>query len=128
MALIQLGENPFLMRFILVSTRVNLGNQQIEIRIRPQGPLGDEFLPTRGALLVPRPESRNDTIGAETMQAFLRSHGFLEHIEADRAHELAVEAPWGDGDLGVVVDRILRRPVQFVQGQLPIFVEAYLLS
>lgn len=75
---------------ILFAAGIDFRYQQIEIRIRAQGALGDEFLAASGALLVAGSQGGNDAFRTEPMQAFLRGHRPLEHVEANGAHQLAV--------------------------------------
>lgn len=83
--------------------------------------------PKATTYLVTAPKCRNDTIGTETMQTLLRGHGLFKHIQANRTHELAVQAARADRDLGVVSDRILGRSMELVKRQFPSFVQADLL-
>ena len=81
-----------------------------------------------GAHLVPVPERGDDTIGAEAVQALLGRHRLLEHVQADGAHELAVQAARAGRDLGAVGHGILGRAVQLVERQLPGLAQAGLLG
>ena len=118
-ALVQLGQYPLLVRLVLVPARVDLGNQVVKVRVWPERPLRDELLPAGRTLLVARAEGCDDALVAESVQTFLGGHCVLQHVQADGAHELAVQAPRRHGDHRVVDHRLLRRPVQLVQRQLP---------
>ena len=53
------------------------------------------------------------------MQTLLGRHGPGEHVEADGAGQLRLERLRRHGDLRLVRDGLLRRPVQLVQRQVP---------
>ena len=42
-------------------------------------------------MAVPGAQGRHDALGAEAVQALLGGHGVLQHVQADGAHELAVQ-------------------------------------
>ena len=52
------------------------------------------------------------------MQALLGGVGVLKHVQADGAHQLAVEAARRHGNLRVIGDGLLRGAVELVQAQL----------
>jgi hypothetical protein len=58
-------------------------NQTIKVRIRPQRTLRNQLLATRRAFLVSAPQSCDDAVAAEAVQALLRRHRLLQHIETD---------------------------------------------
>lgn len=66
---------------------------------------------SRKADLVAASEGGDDAVRAEAVQALLGGHGLFEHIQTDRTHELGVQTPGTDCDLGVVGDGILGCPV-----------------
>lgn len=62
-------------------------NQTVEVGIRSKGSLRDQLLTTSRTFLVPRPQSCDDAVTAETVQALFRGHCLLEHVQADGAPE-----------------------------------------
>ena len=61
------------------------------------------------------------------MQALLRRHRLLQHVQAYWTHELAVQAPRTDRDLRVIGDGLLGRAMELVKRQLPGLVQPDLL-
>ena len=53
------------------------------------------------------------------MQTLFGGHGPREHVEADGTGQLRLERLRRHGDLRLVRDGLLRRPVQLVQAQVP---------
>ena len=60
-----------------------------------------------GAAPPPAAQRRDDAVGAEAVQALLGGHGVLQHVQADGAHQLAVQAARGHRDLRPVHDGLL---------------------
>lgn len=120
--LVELGHHLLLDGLVFLATGVDLRDEQVEVGIGAQGALGDELLAARGALLVARTQGGHNAVGAEAVQALLRRHSLLQHVQADGTHQFAVEAPRGHRDLRAVRDHLLRLALQLVQRQLPRFV------
>lgn len=75
--LVEGGEDALLEGFVLVSTRVDFGDEHVEIRVGAQRPFGDEFLSAGRAFLVAAAESRNDAVLTKPVKAFLSCHSVL---------------------------------------------------
>lgn len=119
MGFIQFGEHSLLMSFVFVSTGVNFRYEQIEVGIWTQRPFGDQLFAASGTLFVAGPQSSDDAVGAEAVEALLRRHRLLEHVEAYGAHQLRVEAARGHGDLRGIRHGVLGSAVEFVEGKFP---------
>lgn len=126
MALIEFGQYPFLVCLILVPAGIDFRNQQIEIRIRSQGAFRHQLFAARRALLVPRTQGRDNTIGTEAMQTFLGRHRFPQHVQTNWTHELAVQTARRYSDFGCIGDCLLWQTIQFVQRQIPCFILQWL--
>lgn len=48
------GQNPLLVGLVLISAGVDLTDEGVKVRVRPQGPLRHQLLPARRAFLVAR--------------------------------------------------------------------------
>ena len=55
------------------------------------------------------------------MEAFFRSHGLGQHVQANGTTQLRLERFGRDGDLHLLRDGFLGRTVELVQGQVPGF-------
>lgn len=116
-------------------------NQAIKVRIRSKGSFRNKLFAACRTLLVAAPQGCDDTIGAESMQAFLCGHGFLQHIEAYWApkatgnylfvlllasvliflylHQLRVQTTRRYGYFGVICNHFLRCSMQLVKRKIP---------
>ena len=56
---------------------------------------------------LPAAQGCDDALRAKPVQAFFGSHGVLEHVQADGAHKLAVQATWGDSNLRPISESLL---------------------
>ena len=116
--LAELGQHALLVRLVLVARRVDLGDEHVEVGIGPQRALRHQLLAAcraflnqpivtfelgsqtavgggkvSGGNLVARAEGCDDAVGTKTVQAFFGGHRVLQHVQADGAHQLAVQAP-----------------------------------
>jgi hypothetical protein len=62
-------------------------DETVEVRIRSERSLRNQLLAASWTLFISRSKSRDDAVTAESMQAFLCRHGFLQHIQANWAPE-----------------------------------------
>lgn len=53
------------------------------------------------------------------MEALLRRHRLVQHVQTDRAHQLGMKGPGTHSDLTPVRNRLLRGPVQLVVREFP---------
>ena len=123
MFLVELLEHFLVQGVVLLAVRIDLGNDAIEVGVRPQRSLAHQLLATRGTLLVARSQRRNDAVVTEPVQALFRRHRVLQYVQADGAHELVLQYLWRDGDLGAVAYDVVRHPVELVDVQLPCLVD-----
>ena len=119
MLLVEFFEDPLVQRLILFSIRVDLGDDRVKIRVRPQRSLAYEFLAASRTLFVARSQRRYDTIVAKSVETFFGGHRTFEYIQANGTHELVLEDFGRDGDLCLVVDDLVRYPIEFVHVELP---------